>query len=118
MILEPKQTTIAYRCPACGSSVISVTGVFALSGDMIKLKCSCGGSELTIKNTADGKVRLTVPCLFCSNPHSFVVSKNILFGREIFMFPCAYSGIDVCFSGSKGAVMKALEESDKEISSI
>lgn len=118
MILEPKQTTIAYRCPACGKSVISVTGVFALTGDMIKLKCDCGGSELVIKNIGDGKIRLTVPCLFCSTPHNFVVSKKMLFNREVFTFPCAYSGVDICFSGSKGAVLKAIEESDKALSEL
>lgn len=118
MILEPKQTTIAYRCPACGKSVISVTGVFALTGDMIKLKCDCGGSELVIKNIGDGKIRLTVPCLFCPTPHNFVVSKKMLFNREVFTFPCAYSGVDICFSGSKGAVLKAIEESDKALSEL
>lgn len=118
MILKPQETTIAYRCPACGKSVVSVTGVFALSGDMIKLKCGCGGSELTIKNEGEGKVRITVPCLFCTNPHQFVVAKNLLFGREVFAFPCAYAGVDICFTGSKGAVLKALEDSDKEIAAL
>lgn len=118
MTLQPKETTLAYRCPACGKAVISVTGVFALSGDMIKLKCECGGSELVIKNIGENKVRLTVPCTFSSKPHQFTVSKKILLEREIFTFPCSFSGIDECFSGSKGAVLKAVEESDKELSSV
>ena len=118
MILKPQETVIAYRCPACGKSVISVTGVFALSGDMIKLKCGCGGSELNIKSAGEDKVRITVPCLFCPNPHQFVVSKQLLCEREVFAFPCTYSGADICFSGSKGAVLKALEESDEEIAEL
>ncbi len=118
MILQPKETTVAYRCPSCGKSIVSVTGVFALSGDMIKLKCDCGESELIIKNIGDGKVRITVPCLFCPKPHSFNVSKKILFGRELFAFPCAYSGIDICFCGTKGAVLKGLQDSDKAIAEL
>ena len=118
MILTPKETTIAYRCPACGKSVVSVTGVFALTGDMIKLKCGCGESELLIKNEGEDKVRLIVPCLFCPNPHQYVISKSLLMNREIFAFPCNYSGIDIGFSGSKGAVLKAVEESDKRLAEL
>ena len=70
MILEPKQTTVAYRCPHCGAGVMSLVGVFALSAEMLKLKCSCGESEMTIVKTSDGKIRFTVPCLLCPNPHT------------------------------------------------
>ena len=37
MVLQQKQTTVAYRCPECGSIVLSLVGVFALSADMIRL---------------------------------------------------------------------------------
>ena len=117
-MLKPQETIIAYRCPACGKTVVSVTGVFALSGDMIKLKCGCGASELTIKNEDAGKVRISVPCLFCARPHSYVVSRDVILGREAFAFTCKYAGADICFSGAKGAVLKALEESNEEIASL
>ena len=55
MILQPKDTTIAYRCPECGTTVMSVVGALALSGDIIKLKCDCGGSELLLENTDEAK---------------------------------------------------------------
>ena len=109
MALRPQDTTIAYRCPACGKTALSVTGVFALTGDMIKLKCTCGESELLIKNENGGKVRLIVPCLFCSKPHQYVISKDLIMSRELFEFPCSFSGVNVCFAGSKGAVLKAAE---------
>ena len=38
MVLEPKQTTIAYRCPHCGSGVMSIVDFFKLGADMVKLK--------------------------------------------------------------------------------
>lgn len=118
MILEPRDTTIAYRCPECESTVMSVVGALALSGDIIKLKCDCGGSELTLENTDDGKIRLTVPCVFCSVPHRYLISRRLLTTRELFTFPCAYSGIDILFIGSKGAVLKAVEESDRELEAL
>lgn len=118
MILQPKDTTIAYRCPECGTTVMSVVGALALSGDIIKLKCDCGGSELIFENTDDGKIRLTVPCVFCPSPHRYLVSRRLLTTRELFTFPCAYSGIDILFIGSKGAVLQAIEESDKELEEL
>ena len=118
MALRPQDTVVSYRCPACGKSVVSVTGVFALTGDMIKLKCTCGESELLIKSEGEGKVRFTVPCLFCAKPHQYVIAKNLLLSREIFAFPCNFSGVDICFSGAKGAVLKATEEADKRLAEL
>ena len=60
MILEPKKITTAYRCRGCGDTVYGIAGAVALTGDIIKLKCECGESELVIKNIPDGKVRITV----------------------------------------------------------
>ncbi len=118
MILQPKETTIAYRCPTCGATVFSMVGALALSGDLIKLKCSCGGSELHLERPDEDKIRLTVPCIFCPAPHRYLISRKLLTTREIFAFPCAYAGVDILFIGTKGAVMKALEESDKEIDAM
>ncbi len=118
MILQPKDTTLAYRCPHCGSTVFSMVGTLALSGDIIKLKCQCGASELVLENAEDGKLRLTVPCVFCPSPHRYLVSKKLITSRELFTFPCAYSGIDILFVGSKGSVMKAVEMSDKELAEL
>ena len=118
MILQPKDTTVAYRCPVCGVTVFSVVGALALSGDMIKLKCTCGCSELVMQKADEEKLRLTVPCIFCPTPHHYLVSRKLLMTRELFTFPCAYAGIDILFVGSKGAVLKAVELSDNELHSI
>ena len=118
MILDVKKTTVAYRCPHCGGGVMSAVSPFAVGADMIKLKCECGASELTIKNEDAGKVRISVPCLFCARPHSYVVSRDVILSREAFAFSCKYAGADICFSGAKGAVLKALEDSNEEIASL
>ncbi len=113
MVLEAKNTTLAYRCPKCGKNILSMVGVFALTGDLIKLKCDCGGSELTIQHQKDGKVRLTVPCFFCPNPHQYVLTPTVFFSRELFSLECAYSGLDVCFVGSREKVLEATRASDE-----
>ena len=113
MIINDKKTTVAYRCPFCGSGVMSVVGVFALSGDIIKLKCPCGKSEMSITKLQDDKINLSVPCIICPSNHSFTVKKNIFFSDDILSFACSYSGIDVCFIGKEENVKKALDENEK-----
>ena len=104
MVLDKKETTVAYRCPSCGAGVMSLVGAFALSADMIRLKCSCGGSEMTIVYTKDRSIRLTVPCLFCTTPHHYTLGDKLFFGRELFAFGCPYTGLDICYIGGRGAV--------------
>lgn len=118
MILDPKQTTIAYRCPSCGTTVVSLVGAFSLTADMIRLKCPCGESSLSIVYTKDQKIRLNVPCFLCPKPHSFQLSSQLFFSTELMAFPCPYSGVDVCFVGKQDAVERAVRESDEALKSM
>ena len=115
MILDQKKTTLAYRCPACGGVPTSMVGAFSLSGDLFKLKCTCGESHLVVEKTLDDKIRLTVPCLVCPSPHTYVISKNVFFGSDIFVIPCSLCGIDICFIGKEGEVSSSVARSNEEI---
>lgn len=115
MILDKKETTVSYRCPECGASVTSMVGIFALTADMIRLKCPCGGSELEIVYTKDKKIRLSVPCFMCPSPHRYVISASMFFDRDLFALPCSYSGVDICFIGKQDKVADAMKESEKEL---
>ena len=114
MILNSKETTVAYRCPKCGKMVFSVVGVFTLSGDMFKLKCGCGESELMIQYTPDRKIRLTVPCIVCGNPHSYVISSKTFFEEDVFHFGCPYAAVDICLAGEHQAVIEAAKQADDD----
>lgn len=118
MIIEQKQTHIAYHCPHCGMAVLGYVGEFALAADMIKLKCDCGKSELSVTYTNDKKIRLAVPCLFCENPHHFVVSQKVFFERELFLLGCPYTGVDMCFIGKPEPLQKALNDSAKALNEL
>lgn len=109
MVIEPKRTTVAYRCPACGQTVMSAVDIFSLNAAMVKLKCECGGSELTAVDAGDGRVRLSVPCLACPKPHVFTVNRSVFFGKDIFLLPCPYTNLDVGFLGSPETVSGELE---------
>lgn len=117
MKLPIKETTLAYRCPHCGATVLSIVGIFALSGDMLKLKCSCGKSETVVTYTSDRKLRLSVPCIACPKPHHYTLGQNTFFAREegVFRLPCPYTSIDVCFIGKQDAVSAAVEASNAEL---
>jgi hypothetical protein len=115
MILNPKETTVAYRCPACGAGVMSAVGIFALSAEMIKLKCTCGQSEMKITYSNEGQVRLSVPCMFCPTPHSFVVNKNVFFGKDLFTLQCPYSDINIACTGETNLVKAELARTELEL---
>ena len=95
--------------------VMSVVDVFNLSADMIKLKCSCGQSEMTVVRSKDGKVRFTVPCILCPKPHNFTVSSNLFFNKELFVLPCPYSDINICMMGDINYVKAELSRSELEL---
>lgn len=118
MILRSKETTVIYRCPHCGLSVVSVVGIFTLSGDMVKLKCDCEHSALTITHTKDGKVRLAVPCLACGAEHTYVISEDAFFEKKVLCLSCTYTGIDICFVGGKEDALEVLADKDKELAQI
>ncbi len=118
MILQAKETTLAYRCPHCGQTILSMVGIFTLTGDLIKLKCDCGQSELTLTYQKDDKIRLSVPCFFCPRPHQYTLTPSVFFNRDLFTLECAYSGLDICYIGKKELVLAAAKESDAQLASL
>ena len=113
---KQKQRNIAYRCPECASSIFGILGKFALSAGMLRLKCSCESSPaLDILPTSDGKIKLSVPCLFCKENHGYVLSEALLFERESFNLSCPYSGMDIAFIGSEEKIQPELSRTEDEI---
>ena len=115
MVLNEKRTTVAYRCPDCGGGIMTAVGLFNLSADMVKLKCTCGKSELKIVYNRDSTVRLTVPCLICSQPHTFTVNSSLFFSDELFVLPCPYSDINIAFTGEMNTVKAELARTELEL---
>ena len=116
MVLQNKETTVAYRCPECGAGVMSAVGLFTLSADMLKLKCPCKESELVVVyDRANNSVRLTLPCIFCNKPHTYNVSESLFFGKEIFLLPCPYSDIKIGFVGELNQVKAELARTELEL---
>ncbi|MBQ2738561.1 MAG: hypothetical protein IJF38_07710 [Clostridia bacterium] len=115
---EKKRTNIAYRCPSCFDTTFGIIGEFAYAYGMLRLKCDCGKSNLDILPKSDGKISLSVPCLFCKQNHTFTVSKSLIFERELFSLACPYSNMDICFVGKEDEIKGALIKSADSISSL
>ena len=115
MVLETKQTTVAYRCPHCGTGVMSAVNPFLLGGSMVRLKCECGNSYMEIAPAPEGKIRLTVPCLFCPNPHHFTVTEKIFYGQDLFVLPCPYTDFNIGVIGEVNHVKAELSRTELEM---
>lgn len=119
MANTPRQRNIAYRCPDCGTAVIGMVGKFALHANMLRLKCSCeDASSLDVTLTGDGKIRLSIPCLFCKQNHSYVVSESIFFDKDRFMLSCPYSAMDIAFIGDEDAITEELSRTESELNML
>lgn len=113
MILNPKQTTVAYRCPHCGGGVMSAVNLFSLPADLVKLKCDCGKSEMSLTASRDGTVRLTVPCLLCADPHTFTLQTSLFFDKDLITLPCPYTAdLPVVFIGEINHVKSELARTE------
>ena len=115
MVLNTKQTTLAYRCPHCGSGVMTAVNLFNLKGSLVRLKCECGESAMDAELCKDGKVRLTVPCIICPTPHRFTVSENLFFNSDLFSLPCPYSDINICVMGDTNHVKAELSRTELQL---
>ena len=112
------KTTVAYRCPACGAILtIDVTKERLEKGKMNMPCIQCGKSHLDIVKEPSGSISLLVPCLMCPHPHPYKISPEMFFEKEIFCFPCSFTGIDICFIGDADYVDDEIIRSGREISS-
>ena len=118
MVLENKESQVSYRCPECGSWVTGIAGAFSLSADMLRLKCPCGGGEMDIVYGKDKKIRMSVPCFTCPQPHNFTLTPQVFFGKELFALSCPYSGVDICYIGKEDEVAAAAKEADEELAQL
>lgn len=113
-----RRTQIAYRCPDCATATVGFLGGLGAVSDMLRLKCACGESALDIKKQNDGKVNLSVPCVYCKSNHSFTVSPEVMQRDELTRFSCPYSGMGIVFIGDEDSVAKEVENSAQELSRI
>ena len=118
MIINPKKTYICYRCHKCGSATTGFVGEFSLCADMLKLKCECKNSAMSLVRTQEKKIKLSVPCIFCNKNHTFVVSQDTFYNRELLLLSCPYTNMDICFVGKEDKISAAVEQNSLELNAL
>lgn len=113
-----KRTQIAYRCPDCATATVGFLGGLSSVSDMLRLKCTCTESALDIKKQSDGRVALSVPCIYCKSNHSYTVAPEIMLRDEMTKFSCPYSGMGIAFIGDERSVSDEIDNSAAELSRI
>lgn len=115
-MIENLNRFIAYICPDCsGISDMSV-GLFDFSGKSeITLTCidkTCKG-KTGILHMKDDKIKLVINCPVCTETHTYTISTNAFWSKELITFECANSGVSIFFAGKEKAVIRAVEEAEK-----
>jgi len=114
-MIKDRDTTVGYHCPFCGMSILHNINIFSMNGNLMKLKCVCGASELIVYAMKDHKYRITVPCILCPNSHSFTLSSGTFFQKDLFPFTCKFTAINICFIGKYGKVHEAMKRNEEEL---
>ena len=113
-----KRKQIAYRCPDCGVATVGFFGKIATVSDMLRLRCECEKSALTIQKQRDGGIKLTTPCVYCKDEHAFVISDDISERSGTTKLPCPYSGMNILFLADSEDMERELEGSANELAAI
>ena len=113
-----KRKQIAYRCPACGVATVGFFGRLPAVSDMLRLKCECGEGALTVTKRAEGGIKTSVPCVYCRDEHSFIISEEVAERESSTLLPCPYSGMNILFLAEEGEMSGLLEKSATELSAI
>lgn len=114
-----KEQYFAYRCPECGDTVLSLMGKFSLSGDLLRLRCTCGKSFADIRAEQGKKVHLSVPCPICNKPHSYTVAPSLFLEKELFSLGCPYSpDIGVAFMGERESLDLTIKKESEKLSAL
>ncbi|MCL2813086.1 MAG: hypothetical protein FWD23_00645 [Oscillospiraceae bacterium] len=114
-MITKRDTTVGYHCPFCGMPVLNRINIFSMEGNLIKMKCVCGGSELCVQILKDQKYKITTPCILCPNPHTFTLSSAAFFQRELFSLSCKFTAVEICFIGKSNKVYEALRKNEEEL---
>ncbi len=115
---EALRTEIAFICPECGYSTVGLLGGLSAISDMLRLKCSCGGSALDIRKTSEGRVHLSIPCVYCKDNHGYTLSQDTILDRDLTKLSCPYANMDIAFMGDEDKIPDELERVGHELETV
>lgn len=113
-MIQDKKRFIAYICPECRQTVVLERTAFQLAASGSRLPCPCGKSSVEVELMGD-RVRLTVPCLACKEPHTVSCSTKAFLEEKTLAFSCAASGLDCCYVGEEDPVFAAVRRLEETV---
>lgn len=115
-MIENLDRFIAYICPDCSGISDMTLNVFNFSGKKgVSLDCEdklCNGKTGTL-HMKDDKIKLSVKCPVCAEAHTYSVSTNAFWSKDLITFDCHNSGITIFYAGNRETVLDAIDESEK-----
>lgn len=113
-------STIAFKCPSCGSFEFFSISIFALDfkDGQFTLCCHCNHSNMKISKDNLKNYKISIPCIGCGNNHKFNISRNDILFKDINVFCCPQTGIQQCFIGKDDIVRKKIDSLEKEFDEL
>ena len=113
-----KKKHIAYRCPECAVATVGLVLGLGDNGGLLRIKCECGGSALDITGGGEDKIKISAPCVYCRDSHSYTLAGSVLGREALTSLSCPFSGMDIVFLGDMEDISPALDKSANELSVI
>ena len=111
--------TIAYKCPACGSFEFSGVSLFALMHNKeCGITCHCNKSTTIISLETSGDYKIRTGCIGCGNEHIYIISRKEMLSKNINIFHCPETGIQLCFIGKDEEVRRRIDRLEKELDEL
>lgn len=106
-------TTIALRCPRCGTIGMYPVSRFALQRDRLRrLDCSCGERVASVGSRSGVQVWVQIPCQVCGTEHFIYFSSREFWSGELHHIYCAETGVEIGFFGSEPGVEELAGRAD------
>lgn len=104
-------STVAYKCPVCGSIEFNYISIFDFSGKKgYTVSCSCNKGFVKIITKSNKKCMISMPCIACNGMHYYTLEFATLWTERISTFTCPNTGIELCFIGNDDVVRKSVDQ--------
>ncbi len=114
-----RSSTIAYKCPVCGSIEFDDISIFDFSGKKeYTLMCGCEDSSVSLTMKRNKQCAITVPCIACNEIHMFTIPTNALWNNNIMNFSCPNTGVELCFIGKDDIVRTSVDDYEIQMDSL
>lgn len=120
MLVELKRM-VSYICPFCSNISSKYLSIFNFSGvENVQLICPTHGCHETCVHITqkNSKYKLDVECPLCGEKHSYYISKEHFWNKNLITYKCPVAGIDIFFAGKKDEVEKILEDNSDVYSDV